>query len=138
MSHSPEETLDFGWSDANIYVELYSYLNQHEEGLTALKGLSRWLLGRKDDIMWEDFDEDDREWDFDDSPRRIKTDGYIPGQWPLESYGLGLPLELRIKMGLFRLKMGDQNQDEALVSRSFTLEERWFLNKVDCSITSSG
>ncbi|KAJ5807796.1 Tetratricopeptide-like helical [Penicillium riverlandense] len=114
MSHSPEESLDFGWSDVNIYVELYSYLNQHQEGLTALKGLSRWLLGRKDDIMWEDFDEDDREWDFDDSPRRIKTDGYIPGQWPLESYGLGLPLELRIKMGLFRLKMGDQNQDEAL------------------------
>lgn len=124
MSRSPEETLDFGWSDANIYVELYSYLNQHEEGLTALKGLSRWLLGRKDDIMWEDFNEDDREWDFDDSPRRIKTDGYIPGQWPLESYGLGLPLELRIKMGLFRLKMGDQHQDEALVSKSPTLKQR--------------
>lgn len=115
-SLDPEEASDFSWSDVNIYCELFSYLDQHDQGLRALKSLSRWLLGRKDDTMWDDFEDDDREWDFDDSPRRIKTDGFIPGQWPRDAYGLGLPLELRIKMGLFRLKMGDRHTNEALVS----------------------
>ncbi|KAE8376695.1 hypothetical protein BDV26DRAFT_305416 [Aspergillus bertholletiae] len=110
----PEEAPEFSWSDVNIYAELYGYLNQPDKGLWALKTLSRWLLGRKGDTMWEDFDEDDREWDASDLPRRIKADGYEPGRWPRDSYGLGLPLELRIKLGLFRLRMGYQNKDEAL------------------------
>ncbi|OJJ47824.1 hypothetical protein ASPZODRAFT_131413 [Penicilliopsis zonata CBS 506.65] len=110
----PEEVADFSWSDINIYVELFSYLGKHEHGLKALKTLSRWFLGRREDTMWAQFHEDDREWDADDPPRRIKTDGYIPGQWPRDTYGLGLPLELRIKLGLFRLKMGYDHKDEAL------------------------
>ncbi|GMF68899.1 unnamed protein product [Aspergillus oryzae] len=116
LSLDPEEAPEFSWSDVNIYAELYGYLSQPEKGLWALKTLSRWLLGRKNDTMWEDFDEDDREWDASDSPRRIKADGYEPGRWPRDSYGLGLPLELRIKLGLFRLRMGYQHKDEALVS----------------------
>lgn len=115
MSLSPEEAPDFSWSDVNIYVELFSYLGQHQEGLKALKSLSRWLLGRKDDTMWEDIDQDDREWDADDSPRRIKAEGYLPKEYPRDSYGLGLPLELRIKLGLFRLRMGYEHKNEALV-----------------------
>ncbi|KAL3472938.1 hypothetical protein BJX99DRAFT_272641 [Aspergillus californicus] len=113
MTENCEETPEFTWSDANIYIELYSYLNQYYEGLKALKTVSRWLLGREDDVMWADFDEDDREWDADDSPRRIKAAGYVPNRWPRDSYGLGLPLELRIKMGIFRLKMGSEHIDEA-------------------------
>ncbi|PYH96394.1 TPR-like protein [Aspergillus ellipticus CBS 707.79] len=113
-SLSPEDVPDFSWSDVNIYAELYSYLDQPFQGLQALKSVSRWLLGRGNDTMWEDFHEDDREWDADDSPRRIKTDGYEPRRWPRDSYGLGLPLELRIKLGLFRLKMGYDHKDEAL------------------------
>lgn len=114
ISLDPEEALDFSWSEINIYAELYSYLDQNEKGLNALKQVARWHLGRKDDTMWEDLD-DDREWDADDSPRRIKVDGFIPGQWPKDSYGDGLPLELRIKLGLFRLKMGHEHHAEALV-----------------------
>ena len=114
LSLDPEEAPDFSWSDINIYVELYSYLAQFEQGLRALKPLARWLLGRKDDTMWDDFDEDDREWDADDFPRRIKADGYVPDRWPRESYGFGLPLELRMKLGIFRLKLG--HEAEALVS----------------------
>ncbi|KAL4806915.1 hypothetical protein BDV18DRAFT_121499 [Aspergillus unguis] len=110
----PENSPEFTWSDANIYIELYSYLGQHLEGLKAAKSISRWLLGRKDDTMWEDFDDDDREWDDEDSPRRIKAHGYVPKRWPLESYGPELPLEFRVKIGLFRLKLGDKHVDEAL------------------------
>lgn len=114
LSRDPEEVPDFSWSDINIYAELYGYVGQNENGVMAIKTLSRWLLGRKGDTMWDGFDDDDREWDADDFPRRIKTDGYIPDQWPRESYGMGLPFELRIKLGLFRLKMG--HEAEALVS----------------------
>lgn len=115
-SLEPTAAPDFSWSDVNIFAELYGYLGEHAQGLRSLKAVCRWLLGRRDDTMWEGFDEDDREWDADDSPRRIKTDGYMPGQWPRDSYGLGLPLELRVKLGLFRLKMGYEHKDEALVS----------------------
>ncbi|KAL2809236.1 hypothetical protein BJX63DRAFT_368566 [Aspergillus granulosus] len=114
MARDPTKTPAFTWSDANIYIELHTYLGRHSEGLKALKAVSRWLLGRKDDTMWQDFDEDDREWDADDSPRRIKADGYVPKRWPRDSYGLGLPLELRIKMGIFRLKLGGRDIEEAL------------------------
>ncbi|KAJ5466320.1 hypothetical protein N7530_010107 [Penicillium desertorum] len=113
LSLDPEAS-DFTWSDLNIYVELFGYLNEPEEGLISLKILARWLLGRGEDSVWDGHEDDDREWDADDSPRRIKTDGFIPNQWPRESYGLGLPLELRIKMGVFRLKLGDKHHNEAL------------------------
>ena len=114
LSRDPNEVPDFSWSDINIYAELYGYVGQPEKGVTAIKSLSRWLLGRKDDTMWDDFEDDDREWDADDFPRRIKSDGYIPDEWPQDSYGMSLPLELRIKLGLFRLKLG--HEAEALVS----------------------
>lgn len=113
LSTEPQNT-KFSWNEVNIYVELFSISGQPDLGLQALKMLARWLLGRKDDDFWDNFEDDDREWDPNDSPRRIKTDGYIPGKWPADSYGLGLPLELRIKMGLFRLKMGDKFHSEAL------------------------
>ncbi|KAJ5788676.1 Tetratricopeptide-like helical [Penicillium paradoxum] len=113
LSLDPEDS-EFTWSDLNIYVELFGYLKQPEEGLISLNILARWLLGRVEDIVWDGCDDDDREWDADDSPRRIKTDKFQPGQWPRESYGLGLPLELRIKMGIFRLRMGDKHHSEAL------------------------
>jgi len=115
LAHEPENS-GFSWSDINIYAELFGYLNQPEEGLHNMKLLARWLLGRGDDTMWEDFEDDDREWDADDSPRRIKTDGFVPNKWPNTTYGLGLPLELRIKMGIFRLKMDDKYHNEAVVS----------------------
>ncbi|KAJ5893348.1 hypothetical protein N7495_005039 [Penicillium taxi] len=114
ISLDPIDAPEFSWSEINIYVELFGYVEQYEQGLVALKTLARWLLGRKEDYFWEDFTDDDREWDLQHSPRRIKTDGFIPGQWPDDSYGLGLPLELRIKMGIFRLRMGEHYYADAL------------------------
>lgn len=115
----PEQVQGFSWSDVNIYAELFGYVNRHAEGLAETKTLSRWYLDRgNDDPLWGKFDEDDREWDSEHSPRRIKTSGFNPDQWPLDSYGLGLPLEIRIKIGLFRLKMGEKHHEEALVCSS--------------------
>lgn len=122
-SLDPSKAKNFSWSEVNIYVELFSYVEQHEQGIEGLKSLSRWLLNRGDDHLWDGFESDDREWDAEDSPRRIKTNGFIPGEWPLETYGTGLPLELRIKLGLFRLKMGSKYHNEALVRHSQAFQE---------------
>jgi general transcription factor 3C polypeptide 3 (transcription factor C subunit 4) len=114
MSLDTEDSLKFSWSDLNIFVELLAYERQHELGLRLLTSVSRWLLGRNEDKIWDDLD-DDREWDVSHSPRRIKTDGFIPGIYPENSYGIGLPMELRMKLGIFRLKLGDRHLNEALV-----------------------
>ncbi|EFR04389.1 hypothetical protein MGYG_07396 [Nannizzia gypsea CBS 118893] len=111
MGLRPEEVEDFTWSDVNIYVELFSYEHNYLSGILSLNSLARWLLGRKEDASWDLID-DDREWDADDYPRRSATPWFVPGQYPLESYGIGLPLELRIKLGVYRLKTG--YKDEAL------------------------
>lgn len=110
-----EEAADFDWSDVNIYVELFGYQNNYWEGLRALRFLSRWLLGRKDESEWDSIWEDDREWDAEHYPRRASTPWFSSSRYPLESYGTGLPLELRIKLGIFRLKMGAEFKEEAMV-----------------------
>lgn len=111
-----DETSGFDWSDINIYIELFGYLKEYEQGIAALKFLSRWFLGRQDDSRWDDVTEDDREFDAEDTPRRQDVSWFTPGQYPVEAYGLGLPLELRIKLGVYRLNLGPDHVDEALVS----------------------
>ena len=110
------ENMTFTWSDLNIYAELFSYLGQYEEGISRIKSLSRWLLGRGQDDFWEYLNEDDREWDADDEPRRSQVNGFLPGSSEPAAYGEGLPLELRVKLGVYRLRSNLSNLTEALVS----------------------
>ncbi|KAI9806627.1 MAG: hypothetical protein M1825_006084 [Sarcosagium campestre] len=102
------------WSDINIYVELFGYQEQFYEGLVELRRLSRWLLGRSEETYWDDFKDDDREWDSQDSPRRVACANFKPGLYPRTVYGDGLPVELRIKLGLYRLKLGREYVSESL------------------------
>ena len=109
----------FTWSDVNIYAELLDHAKRYDNGLIKLKSLSRWILGRADDEMWDAFNEDDREWDFEHQPRRSDTPGFRPEQYDLASYGASLPFELRVKLGVFRLKSAQPNVDEAMVGPPF-------------------
>jgi general transcription factor 3C polypeptide 3 (transcription factor C subunit 4) len=102
----------FGWSDINIYVELYAYLGQYDAAIRELKSLSRWILGRHEETWWDKVVDDDREWDADDA-RRMHIEEYIATHFDSQLYGEGLPLELRVKLGLYRLRLG--NFDEAMV-----------------------
>ena len=102
----------FGWPDINIYVELYAYLNQYESALWELKSLARWIMGREQETLWDEIVEDDREWDEGDS-RRLEVERFTPGKFDPQLYGAGLPLELRVKLGLYRLRL--QNFEEAMV-----------------------
>lgn len=104
----------FSWSDVNVYVELFVTEGEYEEAISILKSLSRWILGRADERYWDDITDDDREWDPADDPRRILTPLFVPEKYSSQSYGFGLPLELRVKLGMYRLKMGKDHRSEAL------------------------
>ncbi|KAL8768028.1 MAG: hypothetical protein Q9209_005632 [Squamulea sp. 1 TL-2023] len=108
-----EQPSSFSWSDVNIYVELLAYQQRYAEAIMKLKSLSRWLLGRQNDHSWDSFCEDDREWDLDDHPRRVDVLGFKTGAYPVESYGRGMPLELHVKLGIYRLKSRDRQIEEA-------------------------
>jgi general transcription factor 3C polypeptide 3 (transcription factor C subunit 4) len=108
------------WELISSYLDLLVQVERYEEALGQLKSLSRWLLGRGEEDYWDSLD-DDREWDDADEARRIRVAEYTPGVYDVESYGLGLPLEFRIKLGCLRVQMGDDNLEEALVSSSYSL-----------------
>lgn len=119
-SPSQDDEQAVTWNDVDAYITLYDYLDDHVTGLSELKSLSRWLLGRETEEFWDEVTSDDREWDMDSS-RRADIPGFDAHRFPLSTYGNGLPLELRARMGLCRLSLG--HNEEALVSvlyRSFT------------------
>ncbi|KAJ9617879.1 transcription factor TFIIIC subunit tfc4 [Knufia peltigerae] len=109
---------EFTWADVLVYVQLLAQEEPLEMALSnsiaVLKRLSRWLLGRQDETYWDDYTEDDREWDSEDDPRRTEVPLFVPGKYPADSYGPGLPLELRARLGMLRLKQGPQELEEAL------------------------
>lgn len=102
---SPDTTSSsFSWTDVDIYLELYGYARQYDEAIKELKSLARWLLGREEETFWDDVTADDREWDASNT-RRLAIDAFERDKYPDSSYGPGLPIELRVKLGLYRLHL---------------------------------
>lgn len=116
MAKEPVQATSVNWSDINIYAELYGMKQEFKKGVSQIKSLARWLLGRSSDTVWETFDKDDREWDSEDEPRRVQFEPFTPGMYEATAYGDGLPLELRIKLGIYRLNLGKNYLEEAMVS----------------------
>lgn len=105
----------FEWSDLRIYLEFFGIAGEDEDwgkAAAELKEVARWLLGRRDERCWEGWGYDDREWDVNDD-RRVMVPGYEPGRFPLQSYGLALPVDLRAKLAIYRLRLG-HHQEAAL------------------------
>ncbi|GJC86849.1 transcription factor tau subunit sfc4 [Colletotrichum liriopes] len=100
---------ELSWHDVSIYVELFACAGDFLNAITELKSLSRWLLGRQDDHKWDDC-VDDREWDRDDT-RRAQFHSFDPSTHGLYAYGLGLPLEFRARLALYRLKIRDEESN---------------------------
>lgn len=121
FAHAKDSSLEgeeiFTWAHAITYVELLTHGEPPDEArsnaILLFRQLCRWLLGRDEEFFWDDFD-DDREWDAEDEPRRIMVPQHIPDIFPVESYGSGLPLELRVQLGMLRLKQGPDHLAEAL------------------------
>lgn len=98
----------FMWSDVIIYVEMCAFLEMYSDATLALRSLSRMLIGRQDETYWDNYPDDDREWDQDEDRRREASE-YSPGRYPYDAYGPALPLDLRAKLAVYRLKLA---QDE--------------------------
>lgn len=107
---------DTQWSHLNVYMDLVEESGPTAEAVKQLKKLSRWLLGRKEEEWWDDIEGDDREYDLEDVPRRIQLPQFKASAYQNrpEMYGEGLPLELRAKLGMYRVKMGRVYLHEAM------------------------
>ncbi|KAK1659350.1 RNA polymerase III transcription factor tfiiic [Colletotrichum godetiae] len=99
---------ELSWHDIGIYVELFACAGDFATAIADLKSLSRWLLGRPNDQTW-DACFDDREWDRDHS-RRVQLPSFDPSAYNMYAYGLGLPLEFRARLALYRLKIRDEEE----------------------------
>lgn len=111
-----DDALD--WSDLDSYIAIHQQLDQHSAAIEELKLISRWFLHRGSEDFWDDVTNDDREWDADNS-RRVEITGYTEEGFPLSTYGDGLPLELRAKLGISRLELGQHG--EAMVHPRFPI-----------------
>lgn len=103
------------WHDVGIYVDLVAAAERHGEAIVELRRLARWLVGRVEESYWDEWTGDDREWD-DGSLRRYDEPRFVAQPGDMEFYGKSLPLDLRVRLAIFRLKMGDV--DEGLVCHS--------------------
>lgn len=100
---------EFMWSDVIIYVEMCAFLEMYSDAALALRSLSRMLIGRQDETYWDDYVDDDREWDQEEERRR-EVPEYIPDRYPYAFYGPALPLDLRAKLAVYRLKLGQEEE----------------------------
>lgn len=104
--------LDFSF--LYVYLDLLDKAGDYNYALVRLKTLSRWIQNRATETYWDNLN-DDREFDFEDIPRRIAVAEFTKQKKRRRgNYGKGLPLEIIIKMGLFRLRMTPPNLDEAM------------------------
>lgn len=114
-SQEPEKAETFTWSDVNIYVELFADQQRYDEGVCALKSLSRWLLGRPDDPAWEALEREDSEYNHDHHPQRVQVQRSHAGVHGDMSYGKNVPIELHVKWGMYRIRSVVPRVEEATV-----------------------
>ncbi|OSS46269.1 hypothetical protein B5807_08699 [Epicoccum nigrum] len=106
------ETSDLDWELINIYLDLLDRSRDYDRALKRLKDISRWKQGRRNETYWDE-QKDDREFDIDDFPRRVEVFDF-KRKAKSAKYGESLPLEIRVKMGLFRLRRSADDYAEAM------------------------
>lgn len=110
------------WAHLNMYLDLVDRSKEPSHAVLQLKRIARWFLGRKDEDYWDEVTDDDREFDIDHERRNDVPEFRAGSTHNLEAYGEGLPLDLRVKLGVFRLKMEDN--EEALRHFDYIYELR--------------
>ena len=111
-SRLPPDSL---WHDVSIYVELCANDGSYRDAIFELKSTARWLVGRQEELYWNAWQEDDREWDAEDS-RRVFVPSFCGEEADSSLYGSSLPLELRARLAIYRMRLGEE--EEAFVSVS--------------------
>lgn len=118
---SSQTTPKFGWSELNILSELYGAQNEWLKAIQLIKTTARWLTQRSDERFWNDVAEDNDD-EFD--PERAPLNRHFPRSKigdPEALKAYTLPLDLRAKMIVYRLKLG--HLQTALSHATFILAE---------------
>ncbi|KAL1839123.1 hypothetical protein VTJ49DRAFT_1854 [Mycothermus thermophilus] len=121
----------FEWSDLRIYLEFFTILEQWREAARELKEISRWLLGRRAEAYWERWEDDDREWDLRDD-RRVEVPEFEPARFPPDTYGAGLPTDLRAKLYVYRARLGLDREADLHLRLLDPAREQDFADFPDC------
>ncbi|KAF2267689.1 TPR-like protein [Lojkania enalia] len=103
---------NLNWSLLNVYLELLESSKDFTGALHRLRVLSRWIQGRAEEVYWDKY-QDDREFDSEDEPRRSDTPEFSRVS-NRNKYGKVVPLEIRMKLGLLRLRQQPPNIGEAM------------------------
>ncbi|KAM9927412.1 hypothetical protein OXX80_010296 [Metschnikowia pulcherrima] len=108
----------FGWTELNITCELLESQESWTAGIKLIKVVSRWKQGREDEIWWDE--QDDIE--FDARARLAYLQVKKPASCDLlMRRDFSLPIDIRCKLGMFRLQM-DQ-RDEAVAQFNYLFEQ---------------
>jgi len=102
------------WNDLVSYISYYEALGDYSGAINELNSQARWLLGRESQDFFDGVP-NDCEWDKDDQ-RRAEIPGFNRDEFESSVYGEGLPMNLRVQLGICRYKIG--HREEALVSLS--------------------
>lgn len=97
------------WDLLGSYLDLLVLLEDFPKALKVCRTLSRKILGRQKERYWDKYD-DDREWDFYPEPRRV-LERQFKHTYDEESYGFGLPIEFRIRLGILRILSSKGDDD---------------------------
>lgn len=107
---APLQSVEGPWHDVAIYVELFATAGRYEEAILELKRLCRWLVGRSSEEFWERLQSDnDCEWDADDHRRALVPQFLQTSSHP-GSYGNALPIDLRARLAMYRLRLGHSQE----------------------------
>ncbi|KAG0017635.1 transcription factor TFIIIC subunit tfc4 [Podila clonocystis] len=95
----------FGYSAMNMLSELYIMFEEYQKALQMIKTWSRRLQRRSHQIWWNDY-QDDREFETDPEDEEFQS---TLG----ENRTRGLPVDLRVKLGICRLMMEEVKEAKA-------------------------
>lgn len=114
MENDLPEQSGLDWSFLDSYADMLIQMQRWDDAIKIITVASRWVLGRSEETFW-DWEKDDREWDAENEPRRVEVPQFDPGHHDVGTYGQGLLVELRAKLGFARLGKGSDHVQEALV-----------------------
>ncbi|KAG0272867.1 transcription factor TFIIIC subunit tfc4 [Linnemannia exigua] len=97
MDYESQQSEPFGYSALNMLSELYIMFEEYEKPIDMIKTWSRRLQRRSHQTWWDDY-KDDRE--FDTEPDDEELQASLG-----ENRTRGLPIDLRVKLGICRLMM---------------------------------
>ncbi|KAG6017194.1 hypothetical protein E4U54_008069 [Claviceps lovelessii] len=104
-----EQDSNLLWHDIGMFVELLASVEKYQQAIFEIKRRSRWLAGRISEAFWDEWQADDREWDETDE-RRLSVPGFVACESDSTRFGLFLPLEFRVRLATYRLKLGHQQE----------------------------